>query len=65
MRNDGCGLLAADSIEVAGSHEFTNATLKHFASNKILVKHLRAFTHGRKELISSKRKGNHGQRKEI
>jgi hypothetical protein len=42
-------LLAADKIEVAGGHEFANATLKHFASSKLLAKHLKAFAQVRKE----------------
>jgi hypothetical protein len=50
-------LLAADSnvVVVAGSHEFANATLKHFASSKLLAKHLKAFAHVRKEPIKLKK----------
>jgi hypothetical protein len=36
-------LLPAGTSEVASSHEFANATLKHFASSKILARHLKAF----------------------
>ena len=43
-------LLAADKIEVVGSHEFANAALKHFALSKLLAKHLKAFAHARREL---------------
>ena len=54
-------LLAADKIEVAGSHEFANAALKHFALSKLLAKHLKAFL----TLERNRRKGKLGQRKEL
>jgi hypothetical protein len=51
-------LLAAGSnvVVVAGSHEFVNTTLKHFASSKLLAKYLKAFAHVRKEPIKLKKR---------